>query len=132
MCQQRKVCFTKRLDPQPEILREAADPHVDGLASELNRNFKRTPYFLTCQRLPATCLQKQLLLKLDFDGVRGKTQHWIRDFLRDRSLQIIVDKERSTTGQVISDVSTGVCLSVCPTVILAVQCKTIVIKRLHS
>ena len=75
---------------------------------------------------------KHLLLKLDFDGVRGKTQDWIRDFLRDSALQIIIEKERSTTGQLISDVSTGVCLSVCPTVILAVQFKRILIKHLHS
>ena len=77
-------------------------------------------------------LSKHRLLKLDFDSVRGKTQDWIRDFLRDRALHITVDKERSTTGQIISDVSTEVCLSVCPTVILAVQCKIIFIKRLHS
>ena len=44
--------------------------------------------------------RKHLLLKLYFNGIRGKTERWTEDFLSTRSQQVVVKDEHSYTGSV--------------------------------
>ena len=42
---------------------------------------------------------KHLLLKLDFCGIRGKTNRWIEDFFSNRSQQIVAEGKHSSQAQ---------------------------------
>ena len=50
---------------------------------------------------------QRLLMKLDYYGVRGQTLKWIQNFLMHRTQQVVVEGEKSSTGDVISGVPQG-------------------------
>ena len=81
-CANKGRCvLQKSLGPQPEILRDPTDPHIEQYV-------QTNTILLYLSKASGNVPSKHLLLKLDFDGVRGKTQDWIRYFLRDSALQI--------------------------------------------
>ena len=50
---------------------------------------------------------KRLLEKLDFYGIRGKTNQWIKTFLQDRRQAVVVEGEMSEYVNVLSGVPQG-------------------------
>ena len=50
---------------------------------------------------------ERLLRKLEHYGIRGNTLAWIRSCLTDRSQQVVVDEEKSTSAPVTTGVSQG-------------------------
>ena len=50
---------------------------------------------------------KRLLSKLQYHGIQGSTWKWIKDFLSDRTQQVVVDGEVSDVAPVVSGVPQG-------------------------
>jgi hypothetical protein len=56
---------------------------------------------------------EHLLSKLNHYGINGRTNRWIRSFLADRTQTVVLDDEKSHTGDVISGVPQGSVLGPC-------------------
>ncbi len=56
---------------------------------------------------------KKLLRKLDYYGVNGRTNNWIRGFLADRTQRVVVEGECSGEVSVTSGVPQGSVLGPC-------------------
>ena len=54
-----------------------------------------------------TVPHKRLLTKIYDSGIRGKVFNWIRAFLRDREMRVVVNKQFSAWSPVISGVPQG-------------------------
>ena len=55
----------------------------------------------------------RLVKKMEYYGVRGKTNNWIRSFLSNRSQTVVLEGERSHSASVISGVPQGSVLGPC-------------------
>ena len=77
---------------------------IDDLATEMDNGGQTDTILLGFMKVFDEMPQKGLLLKLNHYGVQGKTQDWVQNLLCDRTPQIVVEGETSTTDQVISGV----------------------------
>ena len=77
---------------------------IDDLATEMDNGGQTYTILLGFMKVFDEMPQKGLLLKLNHYGVQGKTQDWVQNFLCDRTPQIVIEGETSTTDQVISGV----------------------------
>ena len=56
---------------------------------------------------------QKLLRKLDFYGIQGNTNKWVRGFLSDRNQTVVLDGEQSYKADVLSGVPQGSVLGPC-------------------
>ena len=70
---------------------------IDCIFLDFSKAFDRVPH-------------ERLLLKLHYYGVRGKLLSWIRDFLSQRTQQVILEGEKSNVANVTSGVPQGTVL----------------------
>ena len=67
---------------------------TDAILLDFSKAFDRVPH-------------QRLLRKLEFYGIRGKTNSWIKSFLMNRTQQVLVEGETSCIGPVLSGVPQG-------------------------
>ena len=71
---------------------------LDVIALDLSKAFDRVPH-------------KRLLYKLNHYGIRGPILHWIQSFLENRSQQVILEGQQSSSVKVTSGVPQGTVLA---------------------
>lgn len=80
---------------------------VDDLAAELNRGGQTDAILLDFSKAFDKVPHRRLLLKLAACGVEGKTLSWIKEFLSNRTQEVVVGGESSDIGHVTSGVPQG-------------------------
>ena len=91
----RRSCETQLLQFIDELARSMSNgKQVDVAVMDFSKAFDVVPH-------------KRLSHKLHFYGIRGNTLKWIEDFLRNRTQQVVIDGEASSTAPVTSGVPQG-------------------------
>ena len=80
---------------------------VDDLHKSYNSNFQTDAVFLDMAKAFDKVPHARLAEKLHFYGIRGKNLVWIKDFLKYRSQQVVVEGIRSSKVDVASGVPQG-------------------------
>ena len=94
----KRSCETQLAVTIDSIARTIADGgQVDIVLLDFSKAFDKVPH-------------ERLLHKLQYYGVRGETLRWIRDFLTNRTQQVLLDGYTSSTAEVLSGVPQGTVL----------------------
>ena len=92
---QQRSCETQLLEFVADITDNLqANQQTDLLVMDFSKAFDKVGH-------------KRLLEKLDFYGIRGKTNQWIKNFLQDRRQAVVVEGEMSEYVDVLSGVPQG-------------------------
>ena len=83
---------------------------VDDFLSAYDSKTQTDVGILDFSRAFDTVPHERLLEKLAHYGIQGATNTWIRSFLTDRTMQVVVDGETSSSAPVISGVQQGTVL----------------------
>ena len=97
--------FRKRRSTETQLILTIQD-----LVSNLNSGEQTDAIFLDFSKAFDKVPHKRLLLKLHHYGVRGTILDWIRDFLSDRTQEVVLDGTTSTRYSVSSGVPQGTVL----------------------
>ena len=94
----RRSCETQLITTLHEIASSTArGKQVDVVLLDFAKAFDKVPH-------------SRLLLKLDHYGVRGNVKEWIRQFLSNRTQQVVLEGISSTSAKVLSGVPQGTVL----------------------
>ena len=94
----RRSCETQLIETIDDIARHLSDGNqVDVILLDFEKAFDKVPH-------------SRLLNKLDFYGVRGKVNNWIKAFLSNRKQQVVLEGAKSSQEDVLSGVPQGTVL----------------------
>jgi hypothetical protein len=97
----KRSCETQLLEFTSEVFNNMQEgKQTDVLVMDFSKAFDKVGH-------------KHLLCKLNHYGITGKTNLWIENFLKDRTQTVVIDDEKSYTGNVISGVPQGSVLGPC-------------------
>ena len=94
----RRSCETQLIETIDDVARHLSDGNqVDLILLDFEKAFDKVPH-------------SRLLYKLDYYGVRGKVNNWIKAFLSKRKQQVVLEGVKSRQEDVLSGVPQGTVL----------------------
>ena len=94
----RRSCETQLIETIDDVARHLSDGNqVDVILLDFEKAFDKVPH-------------SRLLYKLDYYGVRGKVNNWIKAFLSKRKQQVVLEGVKSGQEDVLSGVPQGTVL----------------------
>ena len=92
---EKRSCETQLIELCSDITKNLQDgTQTDVIVLDFSKAFEKVSH-------------KKRLAKLEFYGIKGKTNAWIANFLHNRTQNVVLNGEKSYTGNVVSGVPQG-------------------------